>query len=170
VSDELRGLEIEARVLQCDGFSESGSWGSSYVIQVPSGLAREASDFLRAYAAEAAADANASASEFGWPADRQAFDPATWRPLAVIVLAGMASFVLGRQTAIPHEERRASKDALAAAVEAIGRPLLTEPSADRSRHRLTYDKVRRMWQLETDHDLDGDFEVRRRFHAAKAAW
>jgi hypothetical protein len=171
LSDELNGIDIEARVHQAEDFSElSGGLTTNYLIRVPAEAAHEAASKIRAYTSEEAADGDAASTQFGFTAEPTAVDPVYWRPVAVIMLAGVASFVLGRQSAMPQPDRRISKDSLAAAVDAIGEPLVTESAADRPRHALTYDRRRQTWYLDTDSNGDGMFDTRRQFHTSGATW
>jgi hypothetical protein len=90
--------------------------------------------------------------------------------VTVVVLAGVASFVLGRQTAMPEIQRRESRDSLATAVEAIGRPLVSESSPGQPGHRLSYDRPHHIWYLDIDRNGDGAYDARRQFHTSGAAW
>jgi hypothetical protein len=169
LSDELTGMDIDARVYQNDDFSHAdGGWKTSYLIRVPADLAHQAAAQIRCHVAEAAAEADA-ADHFGYTSQSGPVDPAYWRPVAVIVLAGVASFVLGRQSATPDVERPPARDSLAAAVNSIGRPLVTEPVHGQPQHRLSYHRPSRTWNLETDSNSDGVFESRRQFHDSAAA-
>lgn len=170
LSDELAGMDIEASVFQSDDFSHAdGGWKTSYLIRVPAELAQQAAAQIRGHIAEAAAESDAAGEHFGYPTAAGPVDPAYWRPVAVIVLAGVASFVLGRQSAIPEVERRPARDPLAAAVNSIGRPLVTESIPGEPQHRLWYHLPSRTWRLETDQNGDGIFEQRRQFHTSAAA-
>jgi hypothetical protein len=101
--------------------------------------------------------------------DSSLADPMFWRPVAVVVLAGMASFALGQRFGHERgESRLPPRDSLAGAVSAIGRPLLTEPAPGLPRHRLTYQWRDRLWVLDTDADNDGVFESHQRFQATGA--
>ena len=101
---------------------------------------------------------------------RPAVDPALWRPVALVMLAGMASFVLGQKLATDREPPRPPRDSLSRAVSALGRPLVTEPAPGEPRHRLYCQPRQQTWYLETDADGDGQFESQRRFQAAGAGW
>jgi hypothetical protein len=170
LSDELAGLDIEARVFQSDDFSElHGGWKTSYLIRVPTAAAQQAAATIRQHVAEAAAEADAADENFEFSSDGAAIDPNYWRPVAVIVLAGVASFVLGRETAAPERDRLPPGESLAAAVDAIGRPLVTESPPGAPRHRLSYNRPRQMWFLETDLNGDGVIDVRRKFNHSSAA-
>jgi hypothetical protein len=167
LSDELIGLDIDARIHQADDFSELlGGWKTYYLIRVPSELAQSAADRIRVHVGESAAEADA-ARTFGFTSEEGAVDSAYWRPMAVIVLAGVASFVLGRQSAITQADRLPPPDSLAAAVGAIGRPFVTEAPAGSPRHRIHFDRRRQTWNLEADVNGDGIFETHRQFQSAR---
>jgi len=169
LSDELNGLDIDARIHQADDFSElHGGWKTHYLIRVPSEMAPAAADQIRVHAGESAAETDA-ANTFGFTNDAGPVDLAYWRPMAVIVLAGVASFVLGRQSAITQADRLPPPDSLAAAVGAIGRPFVTEVPAGSPRHRIHFDRRRRTWHFESDRNGDGTFEVQRQFQSTGAA-
>jgi hypothetical protein len=86
-----------------------------------------------------------------------------------VVLAGMASFVLGQRFAADRDSKP-PRNSLSGAVSAIGRPLATEPAAGLPRHRLYFHPRDGAWYLETDADGDDRFEARQRFHAAGTRW
>ena len=90
--------------------------------------------------------------------------------MALVILAGMASFVLGQRFAADQAAPKPPRDSLSSAVTAIGRPLVTEPAAGLPRHRLYYHWREQAWYLDTDADADGRFESRQRFHAAGTRW
>jgi hypothetical protein len=168
--DELTGLDIDARVYQSDDYSErGGGWTTTYLIRVPSDVAQHAAAQIRAHVAEAAAEEELNACQFGYAGEIGPMDPTYWRPVAVVVLAGVASFVLGRQTALPEGPRRPTRDSLATAVDAIGQPLLTQPVPGQPRYQLSFDRSRQAWQLDTDRNGDGIFEAHRQFQTSGAA-
>jgi hypothetical protein len=170
LSDELNGMDIDARVHQSDEFCEtSGGWGTSYLIRVPSEMAQDAAARIRSHVADSA-DEDSPSNHLGYTSDAGPVDPAYWRPVAVVVLAGVASFVLGRQTVMPEVQRRSSHDSLSAAVDAIGRPLVSEARPGQARHRLAFDRPRQVWYLDVDRDGDGSYDARRQFQTSGAAW
>jgi hypothetical protein len=107
---------------------------------------------------------------FGISAREQSIDPLFWRPVALVVLAGMTSFVLGQRLSDQNAEKRPASDSLSSAVGAIGRPLSTAPTPNQPRFRLSFDRRRESWLLEADRDGDGQFDIRQRFQASGAAW
>src|SRR6185436_4983392 len=102
------------------------------LIRVPQELAQDAAGHIRCYVADAAAE-DAADRGVRYTSEAGPIDPTLWRPVAMVVLAGVASFVLGRQTALPDAHRRPQRDSLAAAVDEIGRPLVTESSPGQPR-------------------------------------
>jgi hypothetical protein len=93
-----------------------------------------------------------------------------WRPVALIVLTGVASFVLGQRLSGHNPNRRVPSHSLPSAIEEIGRPFMTEPVAGGPRHRLSFDSRRQVWLLDTDRDNDGHYDTRDQFHPSGAAW
>jgi hypothetical protein len=173
LTDELVGLGIDARIYQLEEFSAiSDRWASLYLIRVPSGLAGEAAAQLRQYLADDPADREAEAASLRYPHE-QPMDPLFWRPVALVILAGVSSFVLGQRFSDQNEikpERRASRNSLLSAVDAAGRPFVSEPAPGQPRHRLSYDRRQETWFLDTDRDHDGRFDSRKAFHASGASW
>jgi hypothetical protein len=149
----------------------SDRWASLYLIRVPTGKAHEAADRIRQYLADEEAEREPETATFYLATHDQSSDPLLWRPVAVVILAGVASFILGQRFSESKEqklERRPLRNSLAAAVDAIDRPLVTEPVPGRPRYRLTFDRRREAWSLEIDRDGDGVFDGRRAFSAAGA--
>jgi hypothetical protein len=172
LTDELVGLGIDARIHQLDEFSAvTDRWASLYLIRVPTGKAREAAAQIGQYLADDPADDETDA--FFFAAHEPSTDPLLWRPVAIVILAGVASFVLGQRFSDQGDQkldRRPQRNSLASAVEAIGRPLVTDPQMGKPRHRLSFDRRRETWSLETDHDGDGIYDSRKAFHTSGAAW
>lgn len=170
LADELAGEEIEVRIFQSEEFSAlSDRWSVHFLIQAPPRDAAAAAAQIRGYLAEMESRYDASgelAADEDWPA----FDPAFWRPVALMVLAGVASFALGQKLAERRDPPRAPRNSLARAVSSIGRPLVTEPAAGLPRHRLYYHRWNKAWYLDTDTDGDGRFESHQRFQTAGAGW
>lgn len=165
--DELAGERIDARVYQSEDFSALTDRRSvSYLIQSPPEAAQAAAARIRRHLAELESYPE-PVTGGAWPDERPAFDSLMWRPMALVVLAGMASFVLGQRFAADRAPKP-QRNSLAGAVSAIGRPLVTEPTAGLPRHRLDYHWRDQTWYLDTDADGDGQFEARQRFHAAGA--
>jgi hypothetical protein len=171
LTDELVGRDVEARIHQMEEFSAtSDRWATTYFIRVPSDQAPAAAAWLRQQLAEEAADVEREPSSFPFSAVDESMDPTFWRPVVLVVLAGVASFVLGQQFSDQQGRRLPARSALASAIDRIGRPLLSEPAAGQPRHRLVFDRRREAWYLDTDRDGNGQFDSREQFHASGAAW
>jgi len=174
LTDELVGLGIDARIHQLDEFSAlTDRWASLYLIRVPAANAQDAAARIRKYLAEESHEPESDASSFRFSTHDQPMDPLLWRPVALVVLAGVASFVLGQRFSDHKEvpaDRRPPRNSLATAMEAIGRPLVTQPEVGESRHRLSFDRRHETWFLESDRDGDGQYDTRQAFHASGAAW
>jgi hypothetical protein len=167
--DELAGEGVDARVYQSEDFSAlTDRWLVSYLIQSPPEAAQAAASHIRRHLAEMESYQEPAASG-GWLDERPAFDPHVWRPVALVILAGMASFVLG-QRFVADRNPKPPGNSLSGAISAIGRPLVTEPAAGLPRHRLYYHWREQAWYLDTDADADGRYESRQRFHAAGTGW
>jgi hypothetical protein len=168
--DELSGEGIDARIYQTDDFSAlADRWLVSYLIQSPPQDAQAAAARIRQHLAEIESYQDPAAAG-AWPEERPGIDPLLWRPVALAILAGVASFALGQRFAADRDPPRPPRDSLATAVAALGRPLVSEPAAGLPRHRLYYHLRERAWHLDTDADGDGRFETRQRFHATGAGW
>ena len=171
LTDELVGLGIEAQIYQLEEFGGSSHrWDAAYLIRVPTGMAQDAAARIREHLAEDAAGGERGPRNFCFSADSAAIDPAFWRPVALLILAGVASFALGQQFPEHPPRNRVSDDSLPKAIDAIGRPLVTEPAAGLPRYRLSFDRRREAWSLGCDRDGDGLFESQQQFHASGASW
>jgi hypothetical protein len=174
LSDELHGLGIDARIHQMDEFSAvTDRWASLYLIRVPTLMAGEAAAQIRRHLLEADAERESETATFSVTDHDHSADPLLWRPVAIVVLAGVASFVLGQRFSDQKEhrvERRPPRNSLAAAVEAIGRPFVSESAGGQTRHRLSFDRRRDAWFLDLDRNGDGRYDSRQAFHASGAAW
>jgi hypothetical protein len=171
LTDELVGMGIHAQIYQLEEFSAlADRWATLWLIRVPRDSAQEAAEYIRQHLAEDAAEPESSAMGFRFSAESAQMDPLFWRPVALVVLAGVASFLLGQRFSDQPVERRPPRGGLSSAVGAIGRPLVTEPAAGRPRHRLSMDRRREVWRLDTDRDGDGRYESRQVFQASGAAW
>jgi hypothetical protein len=160
--DELLGDGVDARIYQSEDFSAATDrWQVSYLIQSPPQDAPSAAQYIRRHLAEMESYPEPNASD-PWSDYRPALDPFMWRPVALVVLAGMASFVLG-QRMMGDRDSKPPRNSLSGAVSAIGRPLVTEPAPGEPRHRLYYHRRDRAWYLDTDADADGRYESQQRF-------
>jgi len=97
-------------------------------------------------------------------------DPQFWRPVALIVLAGIASFVVGQRLSGQNGDRPMASNSLPSIANQIGRPFVTEPAAGKPNYRLSFNSQQRAWSLDTDRDNDGRYDSRRQLHATGAAW
>ncbi|MEX0643301.1 MAG: hypothetical protein WD468_11400, partial [Pirellulales bacterium] len=172
LTDELVGRDMDARIIQLEDFSAiTDRWATAYFIRVPSEQAPAAAAWIREQLAEdAAADSDGDLGRFRFSTMDESIDPAFWRPVVLVVLAGVASFVLGQHFSDPNGRRLPSGNSLSTAVDRIGQPLVSEPAPGKPRHRLVFDRQREAWYLDSDHDGDGFFDGRQQFHASGAAW
>lgn len=171
LTDELVGLGIDARIYQLEEFSAvSDHWASLYLIRVPAEVAQEAAGQIRQYLEDDLRDRQNEPETFQFSIENQSADPQFWRPVAIVVLAGVASFVLGQRLSEQNPGRRPPQNSLPSAIDEIGRPLTTEPAPDKPRYRLSFDRRHEAWTLDTDRDNDGRFESSEHFHASGAAW
>jgi hypothetical protein len=170
--DELAGDGINARIYQSEDFNAvTDRWNVSYLIQSSPREAPAVAERIQQHLADVdsrrAESDPAKVNDDGYPG----VDPDFWRPIAIVVLAGMASFALGQRFGHDRGELRPlPRNSLAEAVGSIGRPLVTEPAAGLPRHRLTYQSRDRSWLLETDADGDGIYEQQDRFKSSGANW
>jgi hypothetical protein len=169
--DELAGDGIEARIYQAQDFNALTDRRSiSYLIQSSPRVAQDVAARIRQHLAEADAR-RADADELSGDSDDSSVDPVFWRPVAVVVLAGVASFALGQRFGHDRGELNPPpRNSLAGAVSAIGRPLVTEPAPGLPRHRLSYQWRDQTWILDTDADADGVYESHQRFQSSGAGW
>jgi hypothetical protein len=171
LTDELVGRDMDARIHQMEEFSAvTDRWATMYFIRVPSEQAPAAAAWIRQQLADDAdMDGASESGEFHFSTIEESVDPAFWRPVVLVVLAGVASFVLGQHFSDQQGRRLPGGNSLASAVDRIGRPLLTEPVPGQPRHRLVFDRRRESWILDTDRDADGHFESRQQFQVSDAA-
>jgi hypothetical protein len=171
LADELIGQGIDARVHQLDDFNAlNDRWTSVYLIQVPPIDAERAASQIQQYR-----DDDIRRLQSDEPLEPVAFsthlmDPLFWRPFALVMLTGIASFTLGQRLSGERVDRRPRSDSLASAANQIGRPFVTEPVAGQPRYRLSFDSRQQAWSLDADRDNDGQFDSRQQFHASGSAW
>jgi hypothetical protein len=172
LTDELLGREMDARIYQMEEFSAvTDRWATMYFIRVPSEQAPAAAAWIRQQLAEdLTADPERESGEFRFSTMEESADPTFWRPAVLVVLAGVASFVLGQHFSDQQGRRMPSRNSLASAIDRIGRPLMTEPAPGKPRHRLVFDRQNETWHLDSDRDGDGVFDSHQQFHASGAAW
>jgi hypothetical protein len=168
--DELVGMCIDARIHQSDDFNAlHDRWTSLYLIQVPSEHAEEAAAQIQRHRDDDM-QSRADGQSDPLPLSSRLMDPHFWRPVAFIVLTGIASFVVGQRLSGQNAARPLASDSLPSAANQIGRPFVTEPAAGKPRYRLSFDQRQQAWSLETDRDNDGLYDARQKFHATGAAW
>ena len=173
LSNDLDSLGIDTRILESESFSAvAGRWSAAYLIEVPEANAAAAADQIRGHLADESTE-EASGYEAAMLAEEDGpVNLVFWRPVALMVIAGMASFVLGQQFAEQRVPRHdpPPRNSLPAVVDGIGRPFFTEPIPGRPRHRLSYHRRHCCWYLDVDADGDGHFETRERFRPAGTGW
>ena len=170
LTDELVGLGIEARIHQLDDFNAlNDRWTSLYLIQVPSDFAEDAAAQIERHRDDDLRNQGDDQSQ-PLPLSSQIMDPLFWRPVALIVLTGIASFVIGQRLSGPNAGRPLATDSLQSTANQIGRPFVTEPVAGKPRYRLSFDGRQQAWSLDTDRDNNGRYDTRQQFHASGTAW
>jgi hypothetical protein len=171
LTDELVGLGIDARIHQLEEFGAlTDRWETVYLIRVPSDSAREAATRIREHLVDDVDEADSALMAFRFSADSDAIDPLVWRPVALVVLAGVASFMLGQHFSEQNVERRPARGSLSTAVGVVGRPFVTESAPGQARYRLSLDRRRQTWLLDTDRDGDGIYDSRQQFPEHAAVW
>ena len=167
LSDELNGVGLESRVHQLDEFSAaSDRWSSRYLIRVPEHFAREAASHIEKYLFEEENGRRPILDVMRNPLGRNTNEPLSWRPVLLVVIAGIASFALGQRFSEHAPPRRPRAEPLSTAIAAINKRFTTEPMANQPRHRLSIDQRQKQWTLETDRDNDGVYDETRHFPTA----
>jgi hypothetical protein len=174
LADELVGLGIEAQIHQTQDFSAlTDRWSTTYLIRVRPESARDAAARIREYLAQDAADLDDESASFRLMSGDHPIEQFLWRPVALVILAGVSSFVLGQRFSGPQDanaERRPERNELASAMAAIDRPFITESAGGQPSHRLRFDRRLQSWLLDTDRDGDGRYDSRQAFHASGVRW
>jgi hypothetical protein len=170
--DELSGEGVTARIYQSEDFNAlTDRWSVSYLIQSSAEEAHAVAARIRQHLADIDSRRGDHEEADDIDAEDSLADPVFWRPVAVVVLAGMASFALGQRFGHERgEPRLPPRDSLARAVSAIGRPLVTEAGPGLPRNRLSYQARDHAWLLDTDADGDGIYESHQRFQTTGADW
>jgi hypothetical protein len=163
----LGASAVSARIYEDRAFNAlSGRWDHAYLIQVPSDHLSQAAVMLRH---ESDAADQEDGDEF-WSDGKPAQDEALifWRPVALMAIAGVASFVVGQRFAQESGDgrERPYAQALVAAMEQAGMPLVTEPRGDAPRHRFIFQRHQRTWYVQSDRNGDGHYESTREFRGA----
>ena len=171
LTDELVGMGVDARIHRLDDFNAlNDRWTAIYLIRVPAQAAQAAADQIREYLEDDLRGKQGDEQAFQFSLSSQVMDPLFWRPIALVVLTGVASFALGQRFSAQSVDRRLSPDSLPSAINEIGRPLTTEPADGKPRYRLSFDSRQQVWSLDTDRDNDGLYDVSQQFHASGTAW
>jgi hypothetical protein len=169
--DELVGQGIEARLHQVDDFNAlRDRWTSVYLLQVPPADAERAALQIQNYRDDDIRGQQSDTRPEPATVSHHLMDPLFWRPLALVMLTGIASFTLGQRLSGQRVEHRAAPGSLASVANQIGRPFVTEPVAGRPQYRLSFDSRQQAWSLDSDRDNDGQFDSRQRFHASGTGW
>ncbi|WP_231953936.1 hypothetical protein [Pirellulimonas nuda] len=151
----VEGLPVWVR--QQDDFSAvTGAWSSVFVLQTLRGDADRVSAVLRRESNEIDQEdlGDDEASE------REPLERVIWRPVALMAIAGMASFWLGQRVA--NQAEPSGPERLAAAMQQAGRPFVARGEGLTSRW-LTFEPLSQSWCLETDANGDGRVDGRQWF-------
>jgi hypothetical protein len=174
LTDELVGNGIDAQIHQLQEFSAlSDCWSSLYLIRVPAHTAQNAASHIRLHMADDLTEVETEPVACRFTDSDYAIDALPWRPIALVILAGVSSFVLGQRfsdRADSKADRRPPRNSLSSAMEAIDRPFVVEPANGGAGHRLRFDQRRQSWILDTDRDGDGRYDSTQAFHASGANW
>src|SRR5882724_1062336 len=96
--DELSGEGVSARIYQSEDFNAlTDRWSVSYLIQSSSAEAEAVAGRIRQHLADVDSRRGELDESPAVDANLSLADPMFWRPVAVVVLAGMASFALGQR-------------------------------------------------------------------------
>lgn len=159
---------VTARIFEDRTFGAiAGAWEHAYLIQVPTDQVSAAASMLRQ---ESAAADNEEGDEWSNQKRCDEENLVFWRPVALMALAGVASFVVGQRFAQQSGDgrERPYAESLVAAMEQAGRPLVTEPRGHGARHRFEYNRHQRAWYVQSDRNGDGHFESIREFRGRDA--
>jgi hypothetical protein len=159
LANELEMGGFCARIKQHDSFSAlDGSWTSLFLIQVPDDVAQESADHLRTYLEEA--DFSGSAAALADAADGSHRGGPVWRPLALMVVAGVAVLFIGqRMRELRARQHEPSRAGLLTALEQIDRPFVSvEPGKGKGRFRLLFSRHAQLWRLQEDMNGDGRYD------------
>jgi hypothetical protein len=174
LTDELVGIDIDAQIHQLNDFSAlADRWEPQYLIRVPAAAARDAAARIRQHMSDVEVDRYAEPVGFRFTTGEHTIDPLLWRPVVLVILAGLSSFMLGQRFS-EHQamkpDRRPPRDSLSVAFQAIDRPFVVESAGGQAGHRLQFNDKRQLWILDTDRDGDGRYESRQAFHASGGSW
>lgn len=159
LANELETGGFPSQIRQHDSFSAvDGTWNSLFLIQVPAEQAQASADHLRAYLAEAEFSGPIAVAEDG--ADDGAPRGPVWRPLALMVVAGVAVLFIGqRMRELRVRQHEASRANLLHVLEQIDRPFVSvDPGKEAGRFRLMFNRRMEIWRLQEDPDGDGRYD------------
>jgi hypothetical protein len=173
LANDLTSCGIESRIFASENFSAVASlWSVVYLIQVSSHTATAARaqicEHLTGHGVALPND-----QDQGVTGDEERSVSAVfWKPIALMVLAGMASFVVGQHLGVERAQpgKPPPRSSLPAVIGSIGRPFATERIAGNPRQRLWFNNRQQSWYLETDFDGDGEFKRWDRFYANGEPW
>jgi hypothetical protein len=170
LANDLAGEGIDAQIHALEAFN-GGSWSVSYLIRVPSDAAQEAAGRIRLHVSDDEAWRREPPDQSHFEVFSQTVRTFDWRPVAMMMLAGVVCFVVGQHVGRPDAKPRPlPPDSLPAAIRAIGRPLVSEPVPGQPRYRLSYQWRLQAWNLDADADGDGQFDARRQYPATASGW
>jgi len=171
IVDELIGLGFQAGVRQIDEFSAANDrWSAQYLIRVPEEFAAEAADHIGQYLSEEPVGRTTMLQRLRESVQSTPQEQSySWRPVVVIMLVGVTSFLLGHQYSEQTATRQPSSTDLSATIAKVGRPFVSKPAANQPEYQLSFDQRRQMWTLRAVRDDDGVFESAQHFTAAGAA-
>jgi hypothetical protein len=158
LANELEAGGFHSQIRQHDSFSAvDGTWNSLFLVQVPADEAQASADHLRSFLAEAEFSGPIAVADDG---DDGVPRGPVWRPLALIVVAGVAVLLIGQKMrelrARQHEPSRAG---LLHVLEQIDRPFVSvDPGKGPGRFRLMYSRRTQHWRLQEDPDGDGRYD------------
>ncbi len=149
------GLPVWVR--QHDEFNAvTGNWSCCFILQAKQSDSARVAATLRREAGEIAQEERDEVGE----AEYEPFQRVLWRPVALMTLAGVASFWLGQRVA--QDRGPTGPEQLAAAMGQADGPFVARGEG-LTRRQLTFDPLSRSWRLETDADGDGRIDSRRWF-------
>lgn len=163
-ADWLEGEGITARVFHRHSFTAVDDvWNTTYELHVPSADAERAVVILRETLTEDADDEEAAGGERNF--ERRSSGLRAGSPLLWILVAGSLAYVLGRTGGAPHVQRESQTRLWQVVAESP--PLFSEPRAGQPRRCLRYDPQAREIVLLVDLDVDGQWDLQRRFAAVR---
>lgn len=172
LADELAGIGIDAKVHQSDEFSAvADRWRAAYVICVPAKASGDAAARIREHMHDSAGRYQESPLESNSAGATSFLESGGWRPVALVLLAGVTSFVMGQRFSEmrdrQHDDRQ-TQTALNAAMAQIDQPFVTDRGMGEPVHRIYYDSRNKIWFLDTDREGDGRYDARTAFRASGA--